>query len=146
MQRILGQMARFYYLRELAEHLGVGIDAVVISCFYCGRYLTHGDRVLFAHAQLQLVCRDGFHQAACQLCIRTLARLDFVSHYEKFISTQEAAELAEKQFTEISVRCYACLRLLNTVEKCDVVSSGGDVAVIKGTFRALCTLCKIGLP
>lgn len=143
---IFAQMARLHSIKELAEQLGVEVSDCVVSCFYCKRWLTYPDKILFMNAQLGLYYKDGQYFGACQPCVRVTARLDFVANYQKFISVQELiGQNSITDFLQSHVRCWACLKVLTLQEKSDVVTSGEDIALIRDQIRAKCTLCKIGL-
>lgn len=132
-------------LSDLADGLGITIDEVIVSCYYCGKWLGWQDKVLFQHSNLLLHVKDDFYYAACYGCVRATAKIDFIINYEKFVSIEEAEAFARRAFVNCDVRCWGCLRILNPVEKADVVSERGDVAIVRGNLRAKCTLCKIGL-
>lgn len=132
-------------IRSLASSIGVEIEDLLLSCFYCTRWLTVLDKILFAHCELVLHCKEGLYYGACQPCVRSAARVDFLLNYESFISTRRAAEIFGRPFPHLEVRCWSCLRHLNNAEKCDIVCRDGDVAILKDKPRALCTLCTIGL-
>lgn len=128
-----------------ADYLHVDLADLCISCFYCLRFLSFLDKVLFNHADLGLYCKDGICYAACQPCIKSTAKLDFLLYYQHFTSTQGAEAVFGGSFPDLQVRCWSCLRQLTRTEKEDVVSRSGDVALVRNGLRARCTLCILGL-
>lgn len=139
-------MARPQSLRALAEHLGLNaISQICCSCFYCGTFLTHADKVLFDNANLNLIWSDSTYYASCFSCVKTTARLDFMANFEGVHTAEEIQQMVEGPLTDWDFRCVSCLRRLNHSEKCDVVCSDSDVFVIRGSFRTQCVVCRIGL-
>lgn len=132
-------------LKELSEFLGISVEEVLITCFYCNRWLTGPEKVLFVHSDLGIYYKDDVYYAACQACIKTACKLDFLVNYQGFISTTEAEILFASRFEDLDVRCWGCLRKLTRTEKVDVVRRRDDVAVIKDQPRSRCTLCLLGL-
>uniref|UniRef100_A0AAU6S4W0 Protein E6 n=1 Tax=Barbastella barbastellus papillomavirus 1 TaxID=3139985 RepID=A0AAU6S4W0_9PAPI len=138
-------MAQAQTLRELAQLLRVDLADLLITCFYCTRWLTYVDKVLFLHSGLGLHYRDDLPYAACQPCVKATARLDFLLNYQGFMSVDQICGIKNKDFSELDVRCWSCLRVLNRLEKLDVATTRGDVALIGDQVRARCLLCKIGI-
>lgn len=133
-------------LKQLAEALSLELDDIFITCFYCQRFLTQPEKVLFVHSDLGIHFSNDCYYAACQGCIRNAARVDFLANYQGLISIAEAEALFAKRFVDIDVRCWTCLRQLNVSEKTEAINRQADIAVIRDQARTKCTLCHLGLP
>lgn len=132
-------------VKTLAEHIGVELEDLLLSCYYCKRWLTLLDKLLYQHSYLCLYEKENLYYGACQGCLRSAARLEFLLGYQSLVSVQAAEEYFGRSFQELLVRCFCCLRILNTSEKNSTIEKGGDVAIVSDQPRALCTLCSIGL-
>lgn len=133
-------------LGELSELLELTLICIPVTCYYCEKVCTLQDKVLFSFSELSLFWNNNVYYISCQSCLRAAARLEFLMYYQDLQSTREIEALFRKPFRELKIRCLCCYRYLNLTEKQDVVSSNENVALVRGEPRALCVLCKIGVP
>ncbi|AHJ81396.1 putative E6 oncogenic protein [Eptesicus serotinus papillomavirus 3] len=133
-------------LRALQEYLGVeSLGDLLCTCIYCGKFLTYADKVLYDHSGLHVVWHEGAYFASCLCCLKTNARLEFMTYFERVISVEQAERREGVPLTQIKIRCLKCLRELNHVEKCDIICSNADCFIVRGGIRTVCIVCKIGL-
>lgn len=130
---------------ELALYMGKrDIQELDITCFYCGNFLTWADKILHAHCKLSIIWHSGGYYGCCHVCTLVTAKIDFMSNYERVMNVAEVELQADTHIEDLDVRCVKCLRLLNRTEKRDVALSDPDIFLIRGTFRTLCVVCRVG--
>lgn len=131
---------------DLARWLGyTDLDDFLISCYYCGLFLTTADKILFDNAKLKLMWYEGGYYSVCYSCTRSNARLEFMSKYSGVYSVADIQTQYDCSLLELSVRCLSCLRELNRQEKRDVVLTCPDLFRIGDSIRTLCVVCRVGL-
>uniref|UniRef100_A0AAU6S5C4 Protein E6 n=1 Tax=Pipistrellus kuhlii papillomavirus TaxID=3140005 RepID=A0AAU6S5C4_9PAPI len=133
-------------IRSLANYLGLDTEELLLTCYYCARWLTVLDKVLFAHTDLGLYEKEGLYYGLCQPCVRSAAKLEFLMYYKTFTSVSAVELQFGGPFESLRVRCWGCFRHLNETEKKNTKQRQSDVAIVGDQPRALCTLCLIGLP
>lgn len=133
-------------LHELSELFELPIVHIPVTCYYCSCNLTFPDKVLFAFSGLALHWHNLVYYASCQACLRGVARLDFLTGYEDLKGPREIERIFSKPFRDLRIRCFGCYRHLNLTEKEDVLTTNENVAIVRGEPKALCILCKIGVP
>lgn len=133
-------------LGELVELLELTLNDLPVTCYYCQKNLPFHDKILFMFSDLALYWEENVYSASCWSCLKGVARLEFLTGYEDLKSTREIELIFGKPFGELNIRCYGCYRFLNVIEKLDVVSANESVAIVRSRPRALCSLCKIGVP
>lgn len=139
-------MAQPQSLDALAAWLGHGtIDNVLITCYFCGTYLTFADKVLFDNARLQLLWNDGAYYACCFKCTVTTSRLEFMVHFEGVFTTEEFQLQQECRIEDVTVRCVKCLREFTRGEKRDLTLNNQDIFLVRGGVRSLCVVCQVGV-
>lgn len=136
---------RTFDLRELAQSCGVAITDFPVSCYYCSKWLTGHDKILYHHSGLLLVWKDEVPFACCQPCIRTGAKVDFLVGFTRTVHVQNLLEVSSQPWSEVLCRCLMCLRILNQAEKADIQRANRAIYVIKDSLRAPCALCRLGL-
>lgn len=137
--------ARTFDLAVLAQSSGVEITDYIIACYYCGKYLTPHEKILYHHAALLVVWKDGIPYACCQPCVKTGARVDFLVGFTRSVTVGRIGEVTSVPWPDVLVRCLHCLRILNHTEKADIEQRGRGIYVVKGGFRSLCALCRLGI-
>lgn len=132
-------------LEELAQYLGkADIQAIDITCFYCGGFMTWADKILYEHCKLTVIWHLGGFYGCCCCCTLATAKIDFMTNYEGVMTVQEVELQSDTRIEELEFRCVKCLRLLNRQEKRDVYLSDSDIFVVRGNLRTLCVVCKVG--
>lgn len=133
-------------LGALADYLGLDyLGELLCTCYCCGCFLSLPDKILFDHAELNVLWCEGGYYGWCFKCIQATARLDLMLNFEGCFDVQEVETLTNLSFHELNIRCLLCLRLLNDFEKADAQESGSDIFQVRSTFRTLCGVCKIGI-
>lgn len=135
---------RLFSLKEIAEQCGIPLPDYYISCYYCNRWLTGQEKVLYDHAKLLVVWQDEYPYACCQSCIRICCRSDFLIGFNRSLRHSQFRDLFGDWESQI-IRCLTCLRLLNAAEKSEIERNNELLFVVKDSIRAPCCLCKIGL-
>uniref|UniRef100_A0AAU6S4U0 Protein E6 n=1 Tax=Rhinolophus ferrumequinum papillomavirus 2 TaxID=3140014 RepID=A0AAU6S4U0_9PAPI len=136
---------RSFDLKQIADSCGIPLHEYLISCFYCNKWLTTHEKLLYQHAELLVVWKDDLPFACCYHCILVGARVDFLTGFSRSVPVSRFGEVCSHHWDTVTVRCIRCLRKLNPHEKGDIVSNNQTIFVIKGGFRALCCLCKVGV-
>lgn len=136
---------RTFDLHALAQSSGVDITEFPVSCYYCARWLTGHDKILYHHSGLLLVWKDEIPFACCQPCIKTGAKVDFLIGFSRTVHVANLLEVSSQPWSEVLCRCLMCLRILNSAEKADIERHNRAIYVIKETLRAPCALCRLGL-
>lgn len=136
---------RSFSLKDIADSCGIPLPDYLVSCYYCNRWLTPHEKILYHHSDLLAVWQDDLPYACCQPCIRTAARVEFLTGFGRSLPCNRFGELSSQEWSEVVVRCIACLRKLTHVEKDDLLRNNLTIFSIRNGFRALCCLCRLGI-
>lgn len=136
---------RSFNLKDVAESVGLTLADYMIACYYCQRWLTVHEKLLYVHAELLVVWKEDCPYACCQYCIRTGAKVDFLTGFSRSIAASRFGEICSDSWEDIILRCLVCLRKLTAVEKGDIQANNSTIFLIKNGFRAPCALCRLGL-
>lgn len=136
---------RSFSIKEVAENVGLTLQNLMITCYYCSKWLTHQEKIIFDHSQLLVVWKQDLPYACCPACIRTSSRLDFLLGFVRAVPHCRFAELCSYPWETAVVRCLVCLRKLNEAEKREIENGNLLIFLVKQSLRAHCCLCRIGL-
>lgn len=136
---------RLFSIKEIADTCGIPLVDFMIPCYYCSKWLTTHDKILYEHSGLHVVWKDELPSAACQPCIRASARFDFLFGFTRTLSYRQYREVFSYEWADVTVRCLICFRKLNVHEKNEIANRNLPLFVVKDALRAQCCLCKIGL-
>lgn len=51
---------RSFNLKDIAESVGLSVHEYMISCFYCHKWLTVHEKLLYLHAELLVVWKEEY--------------------------------------------------------------------------------------
>lgn len=132
-------------IAALAEWLGkTDVNELLITCYYCGSYLTWVDKVLYDSARLQVIWHHGAYFAYCYPCTQAAAKLEFMAHYSGVTNAAEVELQNNCSIRELEVRCLRCLREFNGHEKTDLILTRQDLFKVRDELRAVCVVCRVG--
>ncbi|AGV05014.1 E6 [Castor canadensis papillomavirus 1] len=130
-------------VRDLSAHLQVTFVQLLLPCKFCYSFLTTNDKLLFDLFGLQLVYRGGYPYGACQPCLSSCCKIEFLMFYEDTLDGHGVVATTGKSLQEHPVRCVLCAKLLTPSEKDSVVHFGEKVHKVRGRFKAKCGLCRL---
>lgn len=136
---------RTFDLLLLAQSSGVDLTEYPVACYYCGKWLTAHEKILYHHSGLLLVWKDDVPYACCQPCIKTGAKVDFLVGFARTVHVGNLLEVSSLPWSEVLCRCLMCLRILNPAEKEDIQRHNRAIYVVKDKLRSPCALCRLGL-
>lgn len=112
-----------------------------IRCIFCGYVLDIVQLANFHSKGLSLVWRNCECFACCTYCARLSARCEFEKYYRCSVSAANIESLVNRKLHELQVRCYECLRNLDTVEKYDCVCRDESLHLVRNNWKGLCRFC-----
>lgn len=136
---------RLFGLKDIADQCGLSLAEFMIPCYYCSRWLTPQDKILYVLSDLLVVWKDDVPLAACQPCIRVSARLDFLFGFTRAIGFNQIGEVCSCDWGSVTIRCLICFRKLNNHERDEIVRKNMTLFVVKDALRSPCSLCRVGL-
>lgn len=130
------------HLDDYCKHFNVSFFDLSLQCIFCGFILDAQQLANFYQKSLSLVWRDGICFACCRQCCRVSARHEFERYCRCSVSASIITDILHKPLSEIIIRCYGCLTLLDLVEKIDAIHRGDNFHLVRSAWKGLCRECS----
>lgn len=112
-----------------------------LRCVFCSHYIDIRELADFYQKQLSLIWRNFQCFACCEQCIFLSARYERDNYFQCTVKPEDLALLVEKPLSEVIIRCYICLDLLDAAEKQDHLARSKRFILIRGHWRGYCRRC-----
>lgn len=126
----------------LAKLLEIPLDDCLIPCNFCGNFLTHLEVCEFDEKRLTLIWKDHLVFACCRVCCSATATYEFNQFYESTVLGRDIEQVTGKSVFDIDVRCYTCMKFLDSIEKLDICGRKRPFYLVRGSWKGICRLCK----
>nr|AYA94734.1 MAG: E6 protein [Human papillomavirus] len=128
-------------LDDYCRHFNCSFFDLRIRCIFCRHFLDLIQLADFHSKTLSLVWRGCECFACCTNCARLSAKFEFESYYRCSIPAVIIEDIVKQKLHQLIVRCYLCLRLLDTVEKYDSVCRGDSFHLVRQGWKGICRIC-----
>ena len=128
-------------LDDFCRRFDISFFDLHLTCIFCSHTVDLQDLASFYLKKLSLICRGGCYYACCSECLRLSARFEQENYFQCSIKAVNLEEVAQRKIKEICIRCVCCLRLLDIVEKLDLLYSDQACYLIRGLWRGYCRNC-----
>ena len=126
----------------LANLLEIPLDDCLVPCNFCGNFLTHLEVCEFDEKKLNLIWKGHCVFACCRVCCTATATYEFNEFYESTVEGREIESVTGKSIFDVDVRCYTCMKFLDSIEKLDICGRKLPFHKVRGSWKGICRLCK----
>nr|AYA93418.1 MAG: E6 protein [Human papillomavirus] len=128
-------------LKCYCRTFGIDLFDLSLRCIFCKCYLDIVELARFYRKCLCLVWRANTAYAGCTKCLCLSARYEAEKYFQCAAKVDHLPYLLTRPLSEICLRCYYCLALLDAQEKFDLLARGKLACLVRGYWRAPCREC-----
>ncbi|CAF05702.1 E6 protein [Human papillomavirus 95] len=128
-------------LDEYCRRFDISFFDLRLPCIFCFHPVDLAELASFYIKKLSLVFRGSCYYACCSQCLRLSAKFEQENYFQCSVYATGLEDLVGQKIRDICVRCLCCLKLLDIVEKLDLLYSGEVCYLIRGLWRGYCRNC-----
>lgn len=128
-------------LDEYCKTFNIPFLDLRLCCIFCYHYIDIRELADFYQKKLSLIWRNFQCYACCERCIFLSARYERENFFQCTVKPEDLASLVEKPLTDVIIRCYICLDLLDAAEKQDHIARNKRFILVRGHWRGYCRRC-----
>lgn len=129
-------------LDDYCRASGQSFFELQLDCIFCKRRVSLTDLAAVFEKNLSLVYRNDRPHAACSECLCNIAKLERERYTECICDARLLVPLVRKPLDDCVIRCYMCLKRLDSIDKNDLITYNWKVCCIRGQWRSACRLCR----